>query len=157
KLDRGDASSFDHAALAQIEHRIIGLADRIETAGQRSTDLSAIEHGIQQLTLQVREAREEAITTAERVARAVVADIPRGDDDQVGRALETLHAHQTKSDQRTQDTLEAVHDTLERLVERMGSIESDLRTAPARTAELARAIEPMRPSEPISREPAMPS
>lgn len=148
KLDRGDASSFDHAALAQLEQRIMGLADRIETAGQRSADLTGIERGIQQLTMQVREAREEALTTAERVARAVVADMPRGGDDQVRRDLETLHAHQSESDQRTQDTLEAVHDTLERLVERMGSIESDLRTAPARSAELSRPAEPMRASEP---------
>ncbi|MBV8835994.1 MAG: SEL1-like repeat protein, partial [Alphaproteobacteria bacterium] len=134
--------------LAQLEQRIMGLADRIETAGQRSTDLSGIERGIQQLTMQVREAREEALTTAERVARAVVADMPRSGDDQVRRDLETLHAHQSESDQRTQDTLEAVHDTLERLVERMGSIESDLRTVPARSAELSRPAELMRASEP---------
>ena len=157
KLDRGDASSFDQAALAQLEQRIMGLADRIETAGLRSTDLSALEHGIHELTLQVREAREEAITTAERVARAVAADIPRGGDEQVRRDLETLHAHQAQSDQRTQDTLEAVHDTLERLVERMASVETDLRATPARTAELARVAEPMRVSEPPAREIALPA
>ena len=42
-------------------------------------DLGAIERGIQQLTLQVREAREDAIATAERVARTVAADMPRGE------------------------------------------------------------------------------
>jgi localization factor PodJL len=155
KLDRGDASSFDRAALTQLEERIMGLADRIETAGLHSTDLSALEHGIRELTMQVHEAREEAVTNAERVARAVVADIPRGGDDQVRRDLETLQAHQVQSDQRTQDTLEAVHDTLERLVERMAGVETGLRATPARTAELARGAEPMRASEP-PREFAMP-
>ncbi|HEU4651091.1 MAG TPA: hypothetical protein VFS49_06725, partial [Croceibacterium sp.] len=68
KLDAADNPSHDQAAFEQIERRIMSIADRIETAGERSGDLSAIERGIQQLTLQVREAREESAATAERVA-----------------------------------------------------------------------------------------
>ena len=157
KLDNAETSSRDQEALVQLEQRMMTLADRIETSGQRSPDLSGIERGIQQLTLQVREAREEAIATAERVARTVVADIPRGSDEEVRRDLEALHAQQTQSDQRTQNTLEAVHEALERLIERMANVESDLRAAPARAAEFARAAEPMRVSEAPSRDAAMPA
>ena len=124
KLDGADATGRDQAAFEQIERRIVSLADRLENADQRSGDLSAIERGIQQLTLQVRERARNPIATAERVARAVVADMPRGDSDSVRRDLETLHAHQAESDQRTQDTLEAVHETLERLVDRLASVET---------------------------------
>ena len=138
KLNGADNGSRDPAAFAQFERRIMGIADRIETADQRSGDLSTIERGIQQLTLQVREAREESAATAERVARAVISDLPRGDSEAVRRDLETLHTNQAQSDQRTQDTLEAVHETLERLVERLASVETNMQ-APAR--------EPMRRPE----------
>ena len=139
KLNGADGASRDQAAFEQLERRIMSIADRIETADQRSGDLSAIERGIQQLTLQVREAREESAATAERVARAVMSDMPRGDSESVRRDLETLHAHQAESDQRTQDTLEALHETLERLVDRLASVETGLQAAPMRAAEPPRA------------------
>ena len=134
---------------ARAAHR--GIAEKIEAADRNS--ISGIERGIQQLTLQVREAREEAITTAERVARAVAADIPRGNDESVRHNLEALHAYQAESDQRTQDTLEAVHDTLERLVERLAKVETGLH-APAHAPEPVRAADMMRAPEPMRAMPA---
>ena len=163
KLNGADSASRDQAAFEQLERRITSIADRIETADQRSGDLSAIERGIQQLTLQVREAREESSATAERVARAVMSDMPRADSESVRRDLETLHAHQTESDQRTQDTLEALHETLERLVDRLASVETSMHAPaqpmhipePMRAAEPPRAQESLRAAEPMAHyEPA---
>jgi localization factor PodJL len=133
KLNKSDTRGHEQAAFDQLESRIMSLADRIETAGQRNGDLSGIERGIQQLTMQVREAREDAVVTAERVARAVIAEAPRGGDPAVSAVrqdLEALHAQQSESDQRTQDTLEAVHETLERLVERLANVETGIKSAP---------------------------
>ena len=169
KLNGADSASRDQAAFEQLERRIMSIADRIETADQRSGDLSAIERGIQQLTLQVREAREESAATAERVARAVMSDMPRGDSESVRRDLETLHAHQTESDQRTQDTLEALHETLERLVDRLASVETGMH-APAqpmrppsrcalpsrRARRIAASAEPMAHYEPAPEPPRRP-
>ena len=149
KLNGAGESSHNDAAFEQLERRIMSLADRIETAGERSGDLSAIERGINQLTMQVREAREEAIATAERVARTVVSDMPRGDNDAFRRDLETLHTHQTESDQRTQDTLEAVHETLERLVDRLAGIEAGVHTPPTHAAEPVHS-DPLRATEPMA-------
>jgi localization factor PodJL len=111
------------------------------------------------LTHQVREARDEAVSTAERVARAVAADLPQagGDVSAFRRDLETLHAHQAETDQRTQETLEAVHDTLERLVERLASVETGLHgqrpaAAPAREPEMPEIRKPRR-SAPLRRAP----
>ncbi len=64
KLNKSDNLVHERAAFEQLETRIMALADHIETNGQRTTDLSGIERGIHQLTMQVREAREDAITTA---------------------------------------------------------------------------------------------
>jgi localization factor PodJL len=133
KLDQADSGSRDQVAFDQLERQIAGLAEKIDAADQRSGNLSAIEHGIQQLTLQVRAAREDAATTAERVARTVAADLastlPHASVDvsALKQDLETLHANQSESEQRTHETLEAVHDTLERLVERLAMVETDVR------------------------------
>src|SRR4051794_10779272 len=161
KLNHSDSASGDQAAFEHLERQILNIADKLDAAEHKTGDMRGIERGIQQLTLQVREAREEAIATAERVARAVAAEIPRGNDASFRQDLETLHTYQAESDQRTQDTLEAVHETLERLVERLANVETAPQPAPAhgaesvRAADLMRAAEPMRATQPMAvREPA---
>ena len=136
KLNHSDSASRDQAAFEHLERQILHIADKIEAADHKTGDLRAIERGIQQLTLQVREAREEAIATAERVARTVAADMadtvpaPGADMSALKRDLESLHVTHVESDQRTHETLEAVHDTLERLVERLATIETGAHSAP---------------------------
>ena len=136
KLNRTNSATSDQAAFEHLERQIAGIAQRIEEAGQKFGDLSGIERGIQQLTLQVREAREDAAVTAERVARSIAADLvqsaPQGaaDVSALKRDLESLHLNHVESDQRTHETLEAVHDTLERLVERLAMVETGARAEP---------------------------
>src|SRR5205823_11311006 len=143
KLNRSSTSTHEQAAFEQIERQIAGIADRVEVAGQKFGDLGAIERGIQQLTLQVREAREESAATAERVARRVAADMaeaaPKTDAE-----VSALKRDVAESEQRTHETLEAVHDTLERLVERLAMVETGARAAePPHTSEPAHARAPM--------------
>jgi localization factor PodJL len=148
KLNKSESPGSDQAAFAALERQISGLADKIEEADHKFSNLSTIERGIQQLTLQVREAREDAIATAERVARTIAADVAAASTPKTGvevtaikHDLASLHQNQAESDQRTQDTLEAVHDTLERLVERLAMVETDIRDPHA--AEPTPAREPM--------------
>jgi len=130
KLNHSDSGTREQAAFEHLENQILHIAEKLDAAEHKTGDLQAIERGIQQLTLQVREAREEAIATAERVARKVAADmsdaVPAGGADvsALRRDLESLHVNHVESEQRTHETLEAVHDTLERLVERLASIET---------------------------------
>jgi localization factor PodJL len=136
KLNGSDASARDQAAFEHLERQILHIADKLDSADHKAGDLRAIERGIQQLTLQVREAREEAVATAERVARKVAADMADAapsagaDVSALKRDLESLHVTHVESEQRTHETLEAVHDTLERLVERLATIETGPRHAP---------------------------
>jgi localization factor PodJL len=167
KLNRSSASTHEQAAFEQIERQIAGIVDRIEVVGQKSGDLGAIERGIQQLTLQVREAREESAATAERVARRVAADLaqsaPAGADvASLKHDLASLHINHVESEQRTHETLEAVHDTLERLVERLAMIETGAHSAPqpaytpptppsyAPPAQPVHAAPPVQPREPMA-------
>jgi localization factor PodJL len=148
KLNHSDSASRDHAAFEHIERQILHIADKLDAADHKTGDLRAIERGIQQLTLQVREAREEAIATAERVARKVAADMadtvpaPGADMSALKRDLESLHVTHVESEQRTHETLEAVHDTLERLVERLATIETGAHSAPQAYAPQAYAPPP---------------
>jgi len=129
KLNHSDGFARDQAAFEHLERQIVGIADKIEAADQKFGDLSAIERGIQQLTLHVREAREESAATAERVARRVAADmaeaVPRTDTEVIA-----LKRDLADSEQRTHETLEAVHETLERLVERLAMVETGAQAAP---------------------------
>jgi len=130
KLNHSESGTRDQAAFEHLERQILHIADKLDAAEHKTGDLRAIERGIQQLTLQVREAREEAIATAERVARKVAADMADAapvagtDVSALKRDIESLHVNHVESEQRTHDTLEAVHDTLERLVERLATIET---------------------------------
>ena len=76
----------------------------------------------------MREAREEAAATAERVARRVAADMAEAvPTDAIRARSRSLTRDHAESEQRTHETLEAVHDTLERLVERLATVETELR------------------------------
>ncbi len=161
KLNQSDGLGHDQAAFEHLERQILGIAEKIEAADQKFGDLGAIERGIQQLTLHVREAREESAATAERVARRVAADmadaVPRTDEE-----VAALKREFTESEQRTHETLEAVHDTLERMVERLAAIETGAhgsRSAHSLEGTAARAsivpetrIPEVRPAEPIAPE-----
>src|SRR5215210_7087210 len=159
KLNQSDAFGRDQAAFEHLERQIVGIADRIEAADQKFGDLSAIERGIQQLTVQVREAREESAATAELVARRVAADmaevVPK-----TGVEVTALKRDLVESEQRTAETLEAVHETLERLVDRLAMVETGAHAAPpARQVpqhEPATIIPDLRAAEPpaVAAEPA---
>jgi localization factor PodJL len=149
KLNHSDGFARDQTAFEHLERQIVGIADKIEAADQKFGDLGAIERGIQQLTLQVREAREESAATAERVARRIAADmaeaVPRTDAEVIA-----LKRDLADSEQRTHETLEAVHDTLERLVERLAMVETGAHAAPQPTYETQPAPQPVQPREPAA-------
>ncbi|MEA2871151.1 MAG: localization factor PodJL, partial [Hyphomicrobiales bacterium] len=149
KLNHSDGFARDQVAFEHLERQIAGIADKIEVADQKFGDLSAIERGIQQLTVQVREAREESAATAERVARRIAADmaeaVPRTDAEVIA-----LKRDLADSEQRTHETLEAVHDTLERLVERLAMVETDAQAAPQSAYVPQSAPQPVPPREPAA-------
>jgi localization factor PodJL len=159
KLDQHGAPEHNHAGIDQLERQIMRLADKIEVADQRFGNIGAIERGISQLMEQVQAARADAVTAAERVARSVVTEGGQGGAEvtTLKRDFASLQANQSE----THDTLEAVHDTLERLVERLAMVETDIRTdapapqAPARghVSVLPQAAPAAKPAAPVVQVP----
>jgi localization factor PodJL len=94
----------DPAAFKHLEERIALLIGRLDASDARLGNLAAVERGVTDLLAQLRGA--EAAPAAGAIARDV-AEIKR-------------------SEQRTQDSLEAVHGTVEQMIGRLAMIESDI-------------------------------
>jgi localization factor PodJL len=110
KLDRGRLAQTDHATLHRLEDRITLLIKRFDASDARLGNLESIERGLADLLAHIDRSRGEP-ATVDAIARDV-AEIRR-------------------SEQRTQDSLKAVHGAVEQLVDRLAMIERDIRDASA--------------------------
>jgi localization factor PodJL len=117
------------AALENLENRIVGLAQKLDASGG---NLGAMERALTDLMAQLTTVHTSAVEAAERAAREAarnVIDESAGADpaiDELKLDVAALRQSQADADRRAQDALEAVHGTLERLVDRLGRIESDV-------------------------------
>ena len=129
KLEWVQLTHTDHAALAHLEDRIATLVKRFDASDARLGHLEAIERGLADLLVHIEQMR--GIN-----GRARPAD--RGSQPRPCDAIERDVAEIKQSERRTQDSLEAVQGTVEHVVDRLATIESDLhRDATARAAPAA--------------------
>jgi localization factor PodJL len=121
----------------QLEHRIIALAQKLDAADLRLGQLTAIEDAIAAMMHQLKGARTAAVEAAEFAARMVACELlaakseTEEDVDGLHHDVAELRTAQANIDRRTEQTLEAVHRTLERLVDRLGLIPSERSAAGA--------------------------
>jgi len=124
-----------HHAREQIDR----LIEKLDLSQSQFGPLGKLERAISELTLQVKEARAGAIEAVERTARAVAQEMaestgPGNDVDELKLNLFELRETQAGIDRRTQETLDAFHRTLERLVDRLALIETERQVeTPAQT------------------------
>src|SRR5215469_497180 len=105
----------DPAAFKRLEERIGQLIGRLDASDARLGKLTAVERGVTDLLSHIDELRgPESTPAAGATARPAVAAIARD------------VAEIKRSEQRAQDSLEAVHDTVEQVVDRLAMIESDI-------------------------------
>jgi localization factor PodJL len=143
KLDTVEAAA-DQRGLKQLETQLAQLTQKLDAADARLGHLDSIEHAVADLVEQLQDARVGALDAAEQAARAAVremagASAAGADVDALKHELAEFRATQADIDRRTQDMLETLQSTLERLVDRMSAIETDL---PAMTAGPAVASAP---------------
>jgi localization factor PodJL len=107
KLEWVQLTQTDHAALGHLEDRIAQLIKRLDASDARLGNLEAVERGLADLLVHLDHIRD-----------GNVAEIKR-------------------SERRTQDSLEAVHGTVEHVVDRLAMIESGIHesTPPAPAAK----------------------
>src|SRR5947199_2895887 len=150
RLDRIPAGNDNASAFAHLEQRVSYLLERLEASGDRSAapaiDLGRVEEGLHDIlrSLERQHASLVALADSNRNSADTAQPMDSGIVDLVKRELSDIRFSQSETDRRTQDSLETVHSTLGHVVDRLSTIEGDLRTvraAPATTASSPAAIE----------------
>ena len=162
KLDTAEAAA-DQRGFKQLEAQLAQLTQKLDAADARLGHLDTIEHAVADLVGQLQDARVGALDAAEQAARAAVREVMGAsagrDVDVVRHELAEFRATQADIDRRTQDMLETLQSTLERLVDRMSAIETDLPAvaaapafapAPSIAAAPVRAAPPSAEQRPLS-------
>jgi localization factor PodJL len=135
RFDRMPVGSDNASALAHLEQRVTYLLERLEsTADHGAGNFERVEEGLQDVLHQLE--RQHASIAA---FTANSRNEPASDDgfaDLVKRELSDIRFGQAETDRHTQGSLEAVHNTLGHVVDRLTMIEGDLRSAHVQTASL---------------------
>ena len=134
RLDRLPVGNDNASAFAHLEQRVSYLLERLEGSGDRSAapavDLGRVEEGLHDIlrSLERQHASLVALADSNRNAPDTAQPVDTGIVDLVKRELSDIRFSQTETDRRTQDSLETVHSTLGHVVDRLSTIEGDLRT-----------------------------
>jgi localization factor PodJL len=134
RFDRMPVGNDNAAAFAHLEQRVSYLLERLDAStDSRAGNLVRVEEGLQDILHHLeRQHASIAAFTADRSSRPAHSD--SGFADLVKRELSDIRFHQAETDRHTQGSLEAVHNTLGHVVDRLAMIEGDLRAAqPAST------------------------
>jgi localization factor PodJL len=124
----------DPAGFDALEQRIIGLAQKIDAAD--AGHVTAIEGRMVDLIDDLKEAHALALETAQSTTRSITREMLAAHSatdeevDALRQDVSALSSAQADIDRRTAGTLEAIHDTLARLLERMATIETELSAPP---------------------------
>jgi localization factor PodJL len=130
RLDSVELGYGDPAALRNLEGRIGGLVDKLDASEARLSRLDTVERGVGDLLEQVQALRTQNETKLQAIQNELIDNATRAvaePAEAIRRDVATLKELQSAIDRRTQDTFEAVYGTIEQVVDRLASIEEDLR------------------------------
>jgi localization factor PodJL len=128
RLDRMPVGNDSASALAHLEQRVSYLLERLEaSADHRTGNLGRVEEGLQDILRHLK-AQQAAFAALSETNRSAAGPADSGLADIVKRELSDIRFSQLETDRHTQDSLEAVHNTLGHVVDRLAMIEGDLRT-----------------------------
>jgi localization factor PodJL len=153
RLDRMPVGNDSASAFAHLEQRVSYLLERLEASGDHGrNNLGRVENGLQDILrhLETQHANFAALTEN---SRNMAPPQDPGIADLVKRELSDIRFSQSERDRHTQDSLEAVHNTLGHVVDRLAMIEGDLRSvrsAPAAQPEAPPAFRPASPQAAMS-------
>jgi localization factor PodJL len=131
RIDRLPVGNDSASAIAHLEQRVSYLLERLDSSGDhRSDNLGRVEEALQDV-LRHLERQHASIVELADTNRAAPQPQEFGDPgliDLVKRELSDIRFNQGETQRHTQDSLEAVHSTLGHVVDRLATIEGDLRT-----------------------------
>jgi localization factor PodJL len=144
RLDRMPVGNDNASAFAHLEQRVSYLLERLEASTDpRAGNLARVEEGLQDILRHLERQHASIATFASNQSEPAASD--SGLADIVKRELSDIRFSQAETDRHTQNSLEAVHNTLGHVVDRLAMIEGDLR--PAR-------VQPANPQPEVPAEPS---
>ncbi|HEY1153783.1 MAG TPA: hypothetical protein VGE73_08030 [Pseudolabrys sp.] len=156
RLDRIPVGTDSSSAFAHLEQRVSYLLERLEaSADHRASGLGRVEEGLQDV---LRHLEQQQAQFAAQPPRTATPELALDSElvDTIKRELIDIRNSQSESERHTQDSLEAVHNTLGHVVDRLAMIESELRAARAAPQSPAAAPMAARPTPPHQR-PELPN
>ncbi|MEH2511783.1 localization factor PodJL [Nitrobacteraceae bacterium AZCC 1564] len=127
RLDHLQVGSDSAASLNHVEQRVHHLLERLENAEGRGGNLSRVEEGLADILRHLEQQRASAAGAEQAVPSNASMDGIFVET--IKRELSDIRFSQSETNRHTQDSLEAVHNTLGHVVDRLAQIESDLRAA----------------------------
>ena len=150
RLDRMPVGSDNASAFAHLEQRVSYLLERLEAStDHRAGNLGRVEDGLQEILRQLENQQARFAAVAES-SRPPAEPADSGVIDVVKRELSDIRFSQTEAGRHTQESLEAVHNTLGHVVDRLAVIEGDLRTVRAQPVAPQAETPPTPPSAPAA-------
>jgi localization factor PodJL len=131
KIERAMAPQADHHAIEALEQQIVKLAERMDHS-TTAASLNSLERTINELFGELERGRAANLDAAEQTARTaaqeVLAKVPDSSAAQqkFSDELFELRAKQDQAEARTLSTLNAVHETLEKVVDRLSTFEAEI-------------------------------
>ena len=164
RIDRLPVGNDNASAFAHLEQRVSYLLERLEASSDHrpSVDLGRVEDGLQDI-LRYLENQNATFSALAQSSRGTAEPVDNGLIDLVKRELSDIRFSQTETDRHTQDSLEAVHNTLGHVVDRLAMIEGDLRTVRSQPVEppdappAPRAAPPQAAAPPLQPKPELPN
>ncbi len=131
RIEQAREPQADGRAIEALQQQVSEFAARLDRADVGFPSLTSLEQSIGDLFAELERTREISSTAAERAARNVLqealAKAPAGfDHPDVTRDLVELRTIQDEAGRRTLATLNAVHETLEKVVDRLAMVESEI-------------------------------
>ena len=143
RLDRMPVGDDGPSAFAHLEQRVSYLLERLEaSADHRIGGLGRVEEGLQDILRHLERQQANFAALAPNLDRGVATPPDGSVVEALKRELSDLRHSQSESNRGTQDSLEAVHNTLGHVVDRLTMIEGDLRTARATPPVVAKPVAP---------------
>ena len=132
KMDAARGPAPSNADLKALEQQIDKIAVEVQKSSATGATLSHLEQTVGDLLAQIEnghfashaEAQAAAHTAAQEALRHALLQRTQAEDPESMQEIAQLRRLQQDSDQRTTSTLHILHDTLERIVDRLASLET---------------------------------
>jgi len=153
-------AAAERRGFEQLEGQIAQLTQKLDAADARLGNLGTIELAIADLVERLHDTRASALDAAEQAARSAVREMA-GTSSASGpevaglkHELADFRTTQADIDRRTQDMLESLQGTLERLVDRIGAIETNMQVGESATE--SGSLPAAAPTSPLMAPPGRP-